>query len=223
MDTGSQQRLWTWALALALITVFYNLFEGLISVYLGVEDGSLTLFGFGIDSFVEVISGIGIWHLVVRSKKSISEARNSFEKTALRITGYSFYALVIGLLVTIAYNTLTRRYPESTFWGVVISCISIVTMVILLTLKLKVGRKLNSNAIIADAMCTKTCIYLSVILLLASALYQFFNIGYIDSLGSLGIAYYSYKEGKEAFEKSRKETRKREQRSPVETDQLPTI
>ena len=191
MDTGNQQRLWNSALLLAIITVFYNVFEGLISVYFGVEDGSLTLFGFGIDSFVEVISGIGIWYMIVRSRKKISEVHNSFEKTALRITGYSFYALVLGLLVTIAYNTITNQHPDSTFWGVVISCISIATMVLLLTLKLRVGRKLNSSAIIADAMCTKTCIYLSVILLLASTLYQLFNIGYIDSLGSLGIAYYS--------------------------------
>jgi divalent metal cation (Fe/Co/Zn/Cd) transporter len=205
MEAENLGRLWTLALLLAIITVFYNLFEGLISVYLGAEDGSLTLFGFGIDSFVEVISGIGIWHLVVRSKKGISEARNSFEKTALRITGYSFYALVIGLLVTIAYNTLTSQHPESTFWGVVISSISIITMLLLTTLKLRAGRELNSNAIIADAMCTKTCIYLSVILLLASALYQFFSIGYVDSLGSLGIAYYSYKEGKESLEKAKAE------------------
>jgi len=52
--------------------------------------------------------------------------------------------------------------------------------------KIRVGRKLESDAIIADAHCTRTCLYLSVILLLASVLYQILKIGYIDSAGAKG-------------------------------------
>ena len=65
-----------------------------------------------------------------------------------------------------------------------------------------VGKKLNSSAIIADGNCTKTCLFLSVILLLSSVLFELFKIGYIDSIGALGLAYYSYKEGKESLEKA---------------------
>jgi divalent metal cation (Fe/Co/Zn/Cd) transporter len=68
--------------------------------------------------------------------------------------------------------------------------------------KLKVGKSLNSAAIIADAYCTKTCFNLSIILLVSSLLYLFFKIGYIDIAGSLGIAVYSFIEGKESLEKS---------------------
>lgn len=68
--------------------------------------------------------------------------------------------------------------------------------------KLKVGKKINSDAIIADANCTKTCFYLSFILLFSSTFFEIFQIGYLDILGSLGIAYFSFKEGKEAIEKS---------------------
>ncbi len=71
----------------------------------------------------------------------------------------------------------------------------------LMTSKLKVGKALNSDAIIADANCTKTCFYLSFILLAASGLYELFSIAYFDILGSLGIAYFAFKEGREAFEK----------------------
>jgi len=69
--------------------------------------------------------------------------------------------------------------------------------------KLNVGRRLNSDAIIADAHCTKTCFYLSIILLAASGLYEVFQIGYIDVIGSLGIAYFAFREGREAFEKAK--------------------
>jgi divalent metal cation (Fe/Co/Zn/Cd) transporter len=75
----------------------------------------------------------------------------------------------------------------------------------LMTSKLKVGKALNSDAIIADAHCTKTCFYLSFILLASSGLYELFGLAYFDIFGSLGIAYFALKEGREAFEKSKSE------------------
>jgi divalent metal cation (Fe/Co/Zn/Cd) transporter len=66
-----------------------------------------------------------------------------------------------------------------------------------------VGKQLNSHAIIADANCTKTCLYLSVILLLSSAGYELTAIGGLDSLGAIFIAGLSLREGREAFQKAR--------------------
>ena len=39
-----------------------------------------------------------------------------------------------------------------------------------------------------------------MILLASSLLYEFTGIGYIDIAGSLGIAWFAFKEGKEAFD-----------------------
>ena len=49
---------------LAIFTIVYNLFEGLISVWFGYSDKTLALFGFGVDSFIEVISGLGILQML---------------------------------------------------------------------------------------------------------------------------------------------------------------
>ena len=193
---------WKAALWLAGITVFYNIIEGVVSVGFGWSDETLSLFGFGLDSFVEVISGIGIWHLVVRTMRSGTH-NDRFEKTALRITGTAFYLLTAGLVLTAAYNIYTHSKPSTTIWGIVISAISIITMTVLMTAKLRVGKKLNSPAIIADAHCTRTCIYLSIILLGASVVFELFHIAFIDAIGALGIAYYAFMEGKEAFEKAK--------------------
>jgi hypothetical protein len=76
MVTLSQSNInkyWTYALWLALFTIFYNFAEGLISVFFGFSDETLTLFGFGVDSFIEVMSGIGILY---------NEGKESFEKAA---------------------------------------------------------------------------------------------------------------------------------------------
>jgi len=187
----------------AIITIAYNLVEGTISVLYGLEDETLALFGFGVDSFVEVVSGIGILHMVTRMKKTDVETHDKFEKTALSITGYAFYILAIGLVIGSAINIYLDVKPETTLVGIIISLVSIVTMYFLMSVKLKVGKALNSAAIIADANCTKTCFYLSFILLAASGLYFLFGIQYFDILGSIGIAYFSYSEGKEALEKVR--------------------
>ena len=193
---------WNYALWLALFTIFYNLGEGIVSIYFGAQDEALTLFGFGIDSFIEVMSGIGILAMVIRIRKNPDASRSQFERTALRITGTSFYILAAGLGVTALYNIVTAHKPTTTLPGIIISLISIAIMWLLVMGKRKVGHTLNSSPILADANCTMVCIYMSVVLLVASFIYQFTGFGFVDSLGAIGLIYFSISEGKEAFEKA---------------------
>jgi divalent metal cation (Fe/Co/Zn/Cd) transporter len=190
------------AFALSMITILYNIIEGLVSAYFGYTDETLALFGFGIDSFIEVISGIGIAHMIIRFRKNDFNRENNFEKTALKITGTSFYLLTAGLTITVIYNIFTQHSPETTFWGIVISLLSIATMYFLMQAKLKVGIELQSQPIISDAGCTKVCLYMSVILLASSGIFELTGISFFDSIGAAGLAFYSFKEGKECFEKA---------------------
>ena len=191
---------------LAQITIFYNLIEGLVSVFFGVADETLSLLGFGIDSFVEVLSGIGIWNMVRRIRNNSIANPSSFEKKALQITGTAFYILGVGLLVTAGINIYQGHRPVTTFWGIVIAVVSIFTMWILIHFKVKVGKQLGSDAILEDANCTKACLYLSFALLLASVGFELTGIGGIDSVGAVLIAIFSFREGRESFEKSRGES-----------------
>jgi hypothetical protein len=191
------------AMILSIITILYNLLEGGLSVFFGASDETLALFGFGVDSFVEVISGVGIAHMIWRMKTLPIERRDSFELTALRITGFAFYLLTAGLVAGACWIVYKGTRPETTVAGIVISIISIITMYFLYRKKWEIGEKLDSAPIISDAKCTKTCFYLSFILLASSGLYELFGIPFIDVLGSLGIAWYAFREGREAFEKAR--------------------
>jgi len=201
-DKSAIARYFQFALYLGIFTVFYNLLEGLVSIYFGISDETITLFGFGVDSFIEVLSGIGIVAMVLRIRQNPETPRSEFEKTALHITGTSFYLLAAGLAVTAVYNIVSGHKPESTLPGMVISLISIAMMWALVAGKRKVGRALNSAPILADANCTMVCIYMSVVLLVSSLIYQFTGFGWIDSLGAIGLIYFSYSEGKESFEKA---------------------
>jgi divalent metal cation (Fe/Co/Zn/Cd) transporter len=195
-----------YAFTLSLITIFYNLVEGSISTWFGSSDETLALFGFGVDSFVEVLSGIGIAHMILRMKKHPIDSHDEFEITALKITGWAFYLLVAGLIFGAAIAIIYQSRPDTTVAGIIISIISILTMFFLYSQKLKVGQKLKSDPIISDAKCTKTCFYLSFILLGSSLIYEFFKVPYIDAIGSLGIAWYAYREGREAFGKAKTKT-----------------
>ncbi len=195
-------RYWNYALWLALFTILYNLMEGLISISFGISDETLTLFGFGVDSFIEVLSGIGILAMVLRIRGHPDTPRSQFERTALRVTGASFYLLVVGLALSAIYNIFIGHKPETTIPGLIISIISIAVMSALVAGKRKVGRALNSSPILADANCTMVCIYMSVVLLASSLIYEVTGFGFVDSIGALGLIWFSYSEGKESFEKA---------------------
>ncbi len=202
LTQSSIHRYWRYALWLALFTIFYNLLEGIISIFFGISDETLTLFGFGVDSFIEVMSGIGILAMVLRIRQHPETSRSQFEKTALRVTGTSFYLLAAGLAVTALYNLFTAHKPATTLPGLIISVISIAVMWALVMGKRRVGRTLKSSPILADANCTMVCIYMSIVLLASSLIYEFTGFGFIDSIGALGLIYFSYSEGKESFEKA---------------------
>ncbi len=201
-DKSTLDRYFQSALYLGFFTVFYNLLEGLVSIYFGVSDETIALFGFGVDSFIEVMSGLGIIAMILRIRKNPETPRSEFEKTALRVTGTSFYLLAAGLALTAIVNLFTGHKPETTLAGILISLISIAIMWALVRGKRIVGRALNSAPILADANCTLVCIYMSLVLLASSFIYQLTGFGWVDSLGALGLIYFSYNEGKESFEKA---------------------
>lgn len=203
LSIKEDRKLLNTALILGIVTIVYNLVEGAFSTFFGANDETLALFGFGADSFVEVISGTGIVHMVWRMKNAPVEKRDGFEITALRITGFAFYLLTAGLIAGAVIALLSGARPETTLAGIIISGISIITMYFLYRAKLDIGQKLDSAPIVSDARCTKTCFYLSFILLASSLLYELSGIPLVDVLGSLGIAWYAFREGREAFGKAK--------------------
>jgi hypothetical protein len=201
--TASEEgNLYLLAFRLSLVTIFYNIAEGIVSMVLGYSDDTLTLFGFGADSFIEVLSGTGIAVMIMRMRNNASRQVSDYERTALRTTGISFYLLSAGLLAGIIINLVSHRKPETTFPGIVISLISIGAMFWLMTAKKNAGNRLRSEPIIADARCTMVCIYMSVVLLVSSIVYELTGFMYADAIGAAGLIYFSVGEGKEAFEKA---------------------
>jgi divalent metal cation (Fe/Co/Zn/Cd) transporter len=199
----TNRKLWNTVFALAIFTIVFNLVEGLVSIWFGLQEEALTLFGFGLDSFAETISATGVAAMVVRIRKNPNSHKGRFEVSALRVTGVSFFLLSTVLAAGAVINIIQGNKPDSTIPGLVISIISIVSMIGLIVAKRRLGRKLDSPPIIADANCNLACVYMSIVLLVSSAAYALFNIGFIDILGTAGIIYFSIKEGIESFQKAK--------------------
>lgn len=73
----------------------------------------------------------------------------------------------------------------------IISVISVASMWLLVLGKRKVGYALDSSPILAEANCTMVCVYLSVVLLISTLVYELTGFGFTDSIGALGLIYFS--------------------------------
>jgi divalent metal cation (Fe/Co/Zn/Cd) transporter len=149
---------------LEYFTIAWNSLEGLVALIAGALAGSISLVGFGIDSFIEVTSGATLlWRMTVDAEEQTRE-RN--EKITLRIVGTCFVVLAAYIAYESVSDLMSRKAPEHSIPGIILACVSLVVMPILSRAKKHVGRELNSAAMNADARQTDFCMYLSAILLL---------------------------------------------------------
>ena len=168
---------------LEYFTIAWNMLEGLVSVIAGIVAGSISLVGFGIDSFIEVTSGTALlWRMSVDADATRRE-RN--ERIALRLVGLCFLALAAYVAYGSLGDLIQRRAPQHSIPGIVLACVSLVVMPLLSRAKRKVGSALGSAAMHADARQTDFCVYLSAILLSGLLLNALFGVWWADPVAGL--------------------------------------
>jgi len=149
---------------LEYFTIAWNSLEGLVALVAGALAGSISLVGFGIDSFIEVTSGgVLLWRMSIDADVQKRERR---ERLSLRIVGVCFLALAAYVGYESISDLAGRKTPEHSIPGIILACASLVVMPLLSRAKKKVGNDLGSAAMHADAKQTDFCVYLSAILLL---------------------------------------------------------
>ena len=178
---------------LEYFTIGWNALEGLVAVIAGEVAGSISLVGFGIDSFIEVTSGsVLLWRMSVDSDMHRREAN---EKRALRFVGACFLLLASYIAYDSILDLWAKRVPEHSIPGIVLACVSLVVMPLLSRGKRRVGRAMGSAAMHADAKQTEFCAYLSAILLVGLLLNNFFVLWWSDPLAALIMVPVVAKEG----------------------------
>jgi divalent metal cation (Fe/Co/Zn/Cd) transporter len=182
---------------LEYFTIAWNSIEGLLAVIAGAIAGSISLIGFGMDSFIEVASGAALlWRMTVDAD---ARGRERNERISLRIVGICFVALALYLGYESLSDLLGKKAPQHSIPGIILACVSLVVMPILSRAKKKVGTALGSAAMSADARQTDFCVYLSVILLAGLLLNVGFGWWWADPAGALIMVPIIAKEGVEGM------------------------
>jgi divalent metal cation (Fe/Co/Zn/Cd) transporter len=178
---------------LAATSVAYNVVEALIAISAGLVAGSVALVGFGLDSIVEVSSGLIIlWQF----RHPLPQER---ERQALRLMALAFFGLAAYVTVESVRSLAEGHIPEHSPVGIVLACVSLAVMPILSVAQRRTGRRLSSASVVADGTQTLLCTYLSAVLLAGLLLNATLGWWWADPIAGLVIAAVAVKEGREAW------------------------
>jgi divalent metal cation (Fe/Co/Zn/Cd) transporter len=184
-------------LRLEYATIAYNILEGLIAIISGLFAGSIALVGFGVDSVIEVTSGLGlVWRLHSDGKPA---ERERAERLSLRIVGVCFIALATYVAVDALASLVRSEAPDESIPGIVLATASLIIMPLLARAKRRVAARIGSAALTADARQTQLCTYLSAILLGGLLLNAVFGWWWADPVAALIMAPIIAKEGVDAL------------------------
>ena len=193
-DPARRRQLGRRAQLLAAASVSYNAIEAVIAITAGLVAGSIALVGFGLDSIVEVSSGLIIlWQF----RHRLPESR---ERRALRMMAVSFFALAAYVGFESVRALLGDHDPDASPVGIALAAVSLVVMPFLSWAQRRTGRALGSNAVIADSTQTLLCTYLSAVLLVGLVLNATLGWSWADPIAGLVIAAVAVREGVEAWQ-----------------------
>jgi cation diffusion facilitator family transporter len=192
-------------LLLEYFTIGYNMIEAVVSIFFGVLAGSPALFGFGLDSIVESLSGgVLVWRL--RKHEGLSdEEEKAKEFKAVRFVSVTFFILGAWVLYESVKTLYQREAPNSSLPGIIIAIASLLVMPTLAYMKRKVGIKMGSKALIADSKETMVCAVLSVALLLGLGFNALLGWWWADPVAGLFIVAFLFKEGIEQWREAGEE------------------
>jgi len=193
LSTQDRARLGRRAQLLAAASVSYNAIEAIVAITAGATASSIALVGFGLDSLVEMSSGLIIlWQF----RHRMPETR---ERTALRAIAVSFFALAAYVTVESARSLLTGQGGETSRVGIIVAAVSLIIMPALSWAQRRTGRQLGSATVVADSKQTLLCTYLSAVLLIGLLLNATLGWWWADPLVGLVIAALAIREGRDAW------------------------
>jgi divalent metal cation (Fe/Co/Zn/Cd) transporter len=188
------------ALRLEYLTVGWNLIEGGIAVTAAVAAGSVALFAFGIDSFVESASALVlVWRLRAERRAMDHAAIERLDRRAHRLVGVSLFLLAAYVAFDAIATLWRQERPSPTTVGVILTLISMGVMIRLARAKRRAATALGSHALRADAFQTTACWWLSVVTLAGIGLNQALGWWWADPVAALGMTVLLVREGREAW------------------------
>jgi divalent metal cation (Fe/Co/Zn/Cd) transporter len=188
---------------LSYVTVGYNVLEGVVSIAAGWLAGSIALVGFGLDSFMESLSGgVMIWRFTHGGEMSEEEELRR-ERKAIKLVGYSFFVFGAYVLFETLSKLLGHERPEPSLFGIIIAVVSLLAMPLLFYMKYRTGKSMGSRSLVADSKQTLACMFLSLALLVGLGLNYLWGLWWADPAVGLLVVVYLFREGRGALKEEK--------------------
>jgi divalent metal cation (Fe/Co/Zn/Cd) transporter len=181
-------------------TMAYNVAEGVVALWAGIQAGSIALVGFGLDSFIECAAAAALfWRLGVEARGADPETVERSERRVQRFVGGTFLVLTLYVLLQAGWTLWNRHTVEESVIGIVLAGVSLVVMPLVSWGKLHAAQAIGSDALRSEAMETLACSYLSLTLLLGLVANAVAGWWLADPIAALLMVPWLVKEGMEGI------------------------
>ena len=182
-------------LLLSYFTIIYNVIEGIISIFIGTLAGSISLVGFGMDSFIESLSAIVVLWRFKFYGDACGDDKKQIEKKATQLVGLTLFILALYVAYESISKLLNNETTDPTIAGLIIPLLSIAVMIFLYRIKNRIGNEIHSHSLLADSKQTLACVFLSFAVLTGFILNYLFGFWQADPIAGLIIAFLLIREG----------------------------
>ena len=172
------------------VTIAWMLVEAVIAVGAGIAARSVLLTAFGLDSVVELLSGI----VVLRRLLGRAE-----EEISTRISAVLLVLLCVYVVLFSIGGLVLRFMPEGSILGIAVSAVAIVAMPLLAGAKRRVNRVLESPSLRADIAESISCAYLAAATLAGLVVSMATGWWWVQYIAALGLLVWLIPEALEAL------------------------
>jgi divalent metal cation (Fe/Co/Zn/Cd) transporter len=187
-------------LRLEVLTIAWMLAEAVIAIGAGVVARSVLLTAFGVDSVIELLSGIVLFRrLSVEAAGGSDAAVERLEARTKRISALLLVALCAYVVLSSIAGLALRIMPSGSIVGIAVAGIALVAMPLLARAKRGVNRVLESPSLRADIAETISCAYLAAVTLAGLAASMLLGWWWAQYVAALALLVWLIPETREAL------------------------
>ena len=188
---------------LEVVTIAWMAVEAAVGLGAGFAARSVLLTAFGVDSIIELLSGIVLYRRLMREKGETDDAVARLEARTIRISAVLLVLLCAYVVLSSVAGLALRVIPSSSIPGLAVSAIAVVAMPLLARAKRAVNSILESPSLRADIAETVSCAYLAAITLAGLAVAMVTGWWWIQYVAALALLIWLVPETREALEARR--------------------
>ncbi len=181
---------------LLLLTILYNVVEGVIALWSGIAAGSIALVAFGADSYIEVAAAsLVLWRLGIEDQ----EYAELVEGRVVRFIGWTFLVLSAAIMFQSGWALFQRTGAEESLVGIGLAIASVTVMPLIALWKLRIAAQGNLQSIAIEAKETLACSGLSLTLLAGLVANALLGWWWLDAVTALFFVPWLVREGLEGI------------------------